>query len=172
MQFHEVEITEEMIKEAEKRAAKLGELKNSITRGEGNLTGILGELVAHKVIGGDIKDTRDYDIITPDNVKWDVKTKRSHGVPLEHFECSITDYNTRQKCDRYVFVRILKDYSKGWVIGELPKEEYFKKATFIQQGQLDARNGWRAKCDCWNVLFTDLNEVSDIRKSGSVAASV
>lgn len=159
MEFVEVIITKEMLAEAERRAVKLGELKNSITRGEGNVCGFLGELVAQKVIGGEIKDTRDYDIITKDGTKWDVKTKRSFGVPEEHFECSVTDYNTTQKCDRYIFVRVLKDYSKGWVVGELPKDEYFEKATFIEQGQYDPRNHWRAKCDCWNVVFTDLNEV-------------
>jgi hypothetical protein len=159
MQFHEVEITEEMLAEAKRRGEKLGELKNSITRGEGNVCGILGELMVQKLIGGVVADTKDYDIITEDGVKWDVKTKRTHVEPEEHFECSVADFNTTQKCDRYIFVRVMNDYSKGWVIGELPKNEYYEKATFIEQGQYDPRNRWRAKCDCWNVPFTDLNEI-------------
>lgn len=160
MEYVEVEITEEMRKMAYKKAEDLGELKNSITRGEGNVAGYLGEMIAQKVIGGEIVGTRDYDIVTPDGVKWDVKTKRTAVPPQDHFETSVTNYNTTQKCDRYIFVRVLKDYSKGWVIGELPKNEYYEKATFIQQGQLDPRNKWRALCDCWNVLFTDLNQVT------------
>jgi hypothetical protein len=159
MNYIEVEITEAMRVEAEEKAKKLGELKNSITRGEGNVAGHLGELIAQKVIGGDIVGTRDYDIVTKDGVKWDVKTKRCAVVPQDHFECSVTNYNTTQKCDRYIFVRVLKDYTKGWVIGELPHDEYYAKATFIEQGQYDPRNKWRALCDCWNVPFTDLNEV-------------
>ena len=135
-------------------------LKNSITRGEGNIVGYLGELVAQKVIGGEIKDTRDYDILTEDGVKWDVKTKKCSSPPQSHFECSVTNYNTTQKCDKYIFVRVLKDHSKGYICGELPHDEYYKKATFIEQGQFDPSNKWRALCDCWNVAISDLNEIN------------
>lgn len=155
----EVEISKEMLDAATIRANKLGELRNSITRGQGNIAGIIGELAVHKVVGGEIKDTRDYDILMSDGTTVDVKTKRCKSAPEPHFECSITDYNTTQKCDSYIFVRVLNDYSKAWVVGIIPKEEYFQKASFIQQGQLDPSNGWRAKCDCWNVSISDLNEV-------------
>lgn len=160
-----------MLAKAKEKADKLGELKNSITHGEGNVAGFLGEMVAQKVIGGEIVGTKDYDIVTDDGETWDVKTKRCFGEPEDHWECSITNYNTTQKCKRYIFVRLMKDYSKGYVVGELPKEEYFQKATFIQQGQFDPRNKWRAKCDCWNVVFTDLNEVKPIKPSDSGEAS-
>jgi hypothetical protein len=169
MDFIEVEISKEMLEEANRKAKKLGELKNSITRGEGNVAGFLGEMVAQKVIGGQIIGTKDYDILTDDGVKWDVKTKRCAAPPQPHFECSVTNYNTMQKCDRYIFVRVLKDYSKGYVCGELPHDEYYKKAVFIEQGQFDPRNKWRALCDCWNVPMTDLNP---IKQSGSEEVSV
>lgn len=175
MEFIEVEITKDMLEEAKRKADRLGELKNSITRGEGNVIGFLGEMVAQKVIGGKIVGTRDYDILTEDGQKWDVKSKKSSGPPLEHFECSVTNYNTTQKCDRYIFVRVLKNFTKGYICGELPHDEYYKKATFIQQGQYDPRNKWRALCDCWNVVMTDLNEIkakpAEVTKSGSAEAS-
>lgn len=168
MDYVEVVITEEMVKEAERKAEELGELKNSITGGKSNVFGFLGELVALKVIGGRLENTRDYDIVTDDGVKWDVKTKKTTVPPEDHFEVSVTNFNTKQKCDRYLFTRVLKDCSRGWVIGELPKQLYYDKATFIKCGQFDPRNNWRAKCDCWNVPFTELNEV---KPSGSGAAS-
>lgn len=167
MNIIEVDITPAMLELAREKARKLGELRNSITHGEGNLAGYLGELCAQHVIGGVIADTRDYDIVTEDGIKWDVKTKRCGSPPQLHFETSITNFNTTQKCDRYIFVRVMKDYSKGWVCGELPHDEYYKKATFIQQGQFDPRNRWRASCDCWNVPIADLNEVKQISPSGS-----
>lgn len=157
----EVDITEDMLKAAEIRAEKLGELKNSITRGGGNIAGIVGEIAVQKVMGGEIKDTRDYDIVLDDGTTIDVKTKRCRSAPEPHFECSITDYNTMQKCDKYVFVRVLNDYSKAWVLGSIPKEEYFKQATFIQQGQLDRANNWRAKCDCWNLGISSLTPITE-----------
>lgn len=167
MNLIEIEITPEMLSEARAKARELGELRNSITHGEGNLAGFLGEMIAQKVLGGELKNTRDYDLLTPDGVKYDVKTKRCSGVPEPHFDCSIANFNTTQKCERYVFVRVLKDYSKGWVLGELPKDEYFKKATFIQQGQFDPRNRWRCHADCYNVAVAELNEVKQISQSGS-----
>lgn len=84
----EVSITSEMLQIAKEKAKKLGELRNSITHGEGNVAGYLGELIVQKIMGGEIKDTRDYDLLSPEGVKYDVKTKRCSGVPEPHFECS------------------------------------------------------------------------------------
>lgn len=159
MEYVEVTVTPKMLREALRKARELGELRNSITNGQGNVIGFLGEMIAHKVIGGRIENTKHYDIVTDDGVKWDVKSKKTSVPPMDHFECSVSDFNTKQECDRYLFVRVMKDYTKGWVIGELPKEEYYEKSTFVREGQYDPRNNWRAKCDCWNVLFSDLNEV-------------
>lgn len=164
----EVEVTKEMVDLAKKKADDLGELKNSITRGEGNVAGFLGELAVQKLCGGEIKGTRDYDILFPDGVTADVKTKRCGSEPEPHFECSIAGLNTTQKCDKYIFVRVLKDYSRAWVMGELTKEEYFSKATFIEQGQYDPRNRWRCKTDCYNVPCSELRPVTP---SGSDTAS-
>lgn len=163
----EVTITDEMLDIAKEKADKLGQLKNSITRGEGNVAGFLGELAVLSVMGGELKGTRDYDIVFDNDVKADVKTKRCTSPPQEHFDCSISDYNTTQKCDRYIFVRVLKDYKKAWILGWYPKEEYYTEATFIQQGQLDRSNNWRAKCDCWNMPISNLKKIEDFKPSGT-----
>jgi hypothetical protein len=156
----EVDISKEMLDHAKIRAEKLGTLRNSITKGEGNIAGILGELAVQKVMGGEIKDTRNYDILLPDETKVDVKTKRCRSQPSPHYECSISDYNTMQKCDKYIFVRVLENYTKAWILGSKEKEKYYNEATFIQQGQLDPSNGWRAKCDCWNLPITNLDPIT------------
>jgi hypothetical protein len=155
----EVDITEEMLNIAKQRADNLGVLRNSITRGQGNTAGYVGEIAVQKILGGDIKDTRNYDIVFPDGVKADVKTKRCKSKPSPHYECSISDYNTMQKCEKYVFVRVLNDYSKAWILGSKDKEQYFQEAVFVQQGQLDPSNGWRAKCDCWNLPISSLDSL-------------
>lgn len=160
----EVLITDEMLNIANERAEKLGQIKNSITRGEGNVAGFLGELVAIEIMGGERKDTRDYDILFDNNLKADVKTKRCTSPPKDHYDCSISDYNTTQKCDCYIFVRVLKDYKKAWLLGWYPKEEYYSEASFIQQGQLDRSNNWRAKCDCWNMPISSLKTVDEFKK--------
>jgi|LakMenEpi03Aug12_release.lakeMendotaPanAssembly.Ray.scaffolds.fasta_scaffold75129_5 hypothetical protein len=160
----EVSITDEMREIANEKAEKLGQLRNSITRGEGNVAGFLGELVVQSVMGGELKSTRDYDIVFDNDVKADVKTKRCTSAPLEHFDCSISDYNTVQKCNRYIFVRVLKDYKKAWILGWYPKDQYYTDATFIQQGQLDRSNNWRAKCDCWNMPISSLKKIEEFKQ--------
>lgn len=158
----EVQITPEMRERAEKKAKELGELKNSITRGQGNLVGFLGEEIAHSVLGGEIKNTGDYDIVLEDERKVDVKSKKCSGPPEDHYDCSVANYNTSQECDEYCFVRVLKDYSKGWVCGTMAKADFYRKATFWQQGQFDPRNRWRCKADCYSLPISQLDEVHKV----------
>lgn len=155
----EVVITPDMIKEAKERAKELGTLKNSITKGDGNIAGMLGEAVVVKATGATLSNTRNYDVIRSDGKTADVKTKRCGSKPEPHFDCSIADFNTAQKCDYYIFVRVMHDFSKAWIVGELPKEEYFEKAVLWQQGQFDPSNKWRCKADCYNLAISKLNEV-------------
>lgn len=158
----EVTLTPVMVEKAKKKAEELGRLRNSITKGQGNLAGFIGEYVAEKVMGGKIVNTRDYDIILPDGSKADVKTKRCASEPKPWFECSIADFNTTQKCDKYIFVRVMKDLSKAWVLGEMGKEEYYEQSTFLEKGQFDPSNNWTCKADCYNVRIDALNEVATI----------
>ena len=46
----EVKITPQMKKRAWAKARKMGKLRNSITRGQGNIAGFLGEEVANALI--------------------------------------------------------------------------------------------------------------------------
>ena len=48
----EIEITEAMKKRAWRKARSMGQLKNSITAGQGNIAGFLGEEVANEKING------------------------------------------------------------------------------------------------------------------------
>jgi hypothetical protein len=155
----EVLITPSMVEKAKKKAIELGELKNSITKGAGNLAGFIGEEVAAQVTGGTIKNTKNYDLVVEEET-YDVKTKRCTSEPQPHYECSIAAYNPTQKCDKYIFVRVMKNLTKAWVLGELPKEEYFEKARFLQKGDYDPSNNWRCKADCYNVAIDELNEAT------------
>jgi len=155
----QVEITTSMLEMAKKKANELGVLKNSITGGQGNLAGFVGEEAVLSLIGGKLVNTKDYDHLSHDGVTSDIKTKRCSTPPCPHYECSIADFNTTQKCDKYIFVRVLNDFSKAWVLGELPKNEYFEKAKFLERGQFDPSNNWKCKADCYNVPISELNEV-------------
>ena len=69
----EIKITEQMKQRAWRKARQMGKLKQSITKGDGNIAGFLGEEVANAIVKGEISNTYDYDI-TKDGIKYDVKT--------------------------------------------------------------------------------------------------
>tara|TARA_R100000008_G_scaffold81152_1_gene64152 strand:- start:329 stop:823 length:495 start_codon:yes stop_codon:yes gene_type:complete len=159
----EVEITEEMKRRAWAKARQMGEINNSITKGDGNIAGFLGEEVANVVIGGDITNTYDYDIIANDTT-YDVKTKRCTSPPKESYECSVAEYNTRQKCDRYVFVRIENikgKWGRAWVLGWMNKRRYLKKAMKLKKGDVDQSNGFIVKANCFNMKIKDLKSFEE-----------
>tara|TARA_Y100000385_G_scaffold277144_1_gene323739 strand:+ start:334 stop:816 length:483 start_codon:yes stop_codon:yes gene_type:complete len=156
----EVKITEEMKKKAWRKSREMGEINNSITKGDGNIAGFLGEEVANFLIKGEVTNTYDYDIIK-DGRKYDVKTKRCTSQPKNYYECSVAAFNTKQKCDEYVFVRIenLKGkWGRAWVLGYYPKDKYFEDAKFLKKGQRDGDNGFLVKANCYNMSIKDLNK--------------
>ena len=152
----EIQITDEMLIKARRKAIDLGQLNNSIERGDGNLVGFLGELVAQKVLGGRVKNTYEYDLVLKDGTKIDVKTKKTSVAPKDYYDCSIANYNTKQDCDEYCFVRVKNTLDKAWVLGRISKEEYFKKARFLKKGDQDGDNGYTVKADCWNLQISEL----------------
>lgn len=155
----EVEITESMKRKAWRKAREMGKLKNSITKGAGNIAAFLGEEVANFVINGSINNTYDYDIVDANGITYDVKTKRCTSAPKPEYECSVANFNTKQKCDRYVFVRIENingKWGRAWVLGYLPKEEYYQKAKKLIKGQRDGSNFFKVKSDCYNLAISEL----------------
>ena len=155
----EVTITEEMKQRAWRKSRAMGELNHSITKGDGNIAGFLGEEVANQIIGGEISNTYDYDIVKGD-IKYDVKTKRCTSQPRPYYECSVAAYNQKQACDHYVFVRIENikgKWGRAWVLGSYPKSRYFTDAKFLKKGQKDGDNGFKVKADCYNISIKDLD---------------
>ena len=166
----EVKITEDMKKRAWAKSREMGVIKNSIMKGDGNIAGFLGEEVANVVIGGTINNTYDYDLVAQDGTKYDVKTKRCTSPPKPYYDCSVANFNTRQKCDRYVFVRIEnknRRWGRAWVLGWLTHDDYFKKARKLTKGQKDPSNGFIVRADCHNVAISELNKFEDCNELDS-----
>ena len=155
----EIEITDEMKRRAWAKARQMGEINNSITHGDGNIAGFIGEEIANAIIQGSINNTYDYDIIDGD-ITYDVKTKRCTSAPKDFYECSVAEYNTRQKCNRYVFVRIENikgKWGRAWVLGWMDKKKYLKKSVKLRKGDVDQSNGFIVKANCFNMKIRDLN---------------
>ena len=154
-------ITAELNNEAKKISRKIGVLDNSILKGKGTHAGIIGDLLIAKEVKGFRAETYDFDVLTPTGIKIDVKTKRTTVMRIEpHFEASIADFNTRQKCDVYAFCRVNLKENLGFIIGWIEKENYFKEAVFLKKGQVDPSNNYTVKADCWNLPYSKLNPFS------------
>ena len=156
-----IDITGEDIKEAKLLANNMGTLQNSITKGQGNVHGFLGEIITSKFLKSKLNNTYDYDIIH-NNLKIDVKTKRVTTPPRDYYECSVASLNTKQLCDIYVFTRVLKDMTKGWLLGYINKKDYFDKAVLLKKGDIDPSNNWKVLTDCYNLPINKLNNIENL----------
>ena len=164
-----IEISNDSIVKAKAKASEMGTLRNSITKGKGNVYGFLGEIIVFDLLKKMFNDdadiiehsnTYDYDLIFNQKARLDVKTKVVSTPPQGHYECSVAALNTSQQCDAYVFTRVLKDMSCGWVLGWYDKKQFLKEATFLKKGQVDPSNNWTVRTDCYNLpinILTDLN---------------
>lgn len=161
----EIKITDNQL---ERASAHYGELKDkilngSITKGQGNIYGALGEIIVHdlyqKVYEVKFENNYDYDLVI-DGDRVDVKTKRTTVKPNSNYNCSISAFNTRQKCDFYVFVRITEDKRTAYVLGYKKKKAFFKQAVFGKKGEVDpdGNGSWVFKDDCYNLKIKKLKQ--------------
>lgn len=137
----------------------MGLLKNSITKGEGNVAGFLGEALIYKHYGGTITHSFDHDVVI-DGCMGDVKTKRCTSEPRPSYECTIAATSLHQRPDEYFFVRILEDLSIGWICGFCSADDFFKHARFGKKGDPDpAKPQWPFKADCYNLPISEVQRL-------------
>ena len=160
----QIKITPSIISRAKKKAATVGNLQGSITGSLSHVVGAIGEIIVADAMGANESNTYDYDLMR-DGERIDVKTKRCNTRPFPHYDCSVAAHGTNQNCDSYVFVRILTDTSRAWILGSIPKQDFYTKATKYKRGDVDPANGFTFKADCYNL---PISELSDVQKSEAV----
>jgi hypothetical protein len=159
----EFDISKEMKSRAFQRSQSMGALNGSVEKGKGNIIGFLGEEVISSYLNVPIVDTYDYDMVYK-NVKIDVKSQGCTARPEQNYEVTVYDWNTKQDCDIYVFVRVEKhDNNKAWIVGWEGKEKYFTKAVLYKKGDVDPSNNYLYKSDKWNVEISKLRDLSKIK---------
>ena len=160
-----VKITTEQVERA-KALYSFGELKNSITKGESNIFGAIGEIVVFdfftkKDLKINFNSTYDYDL-TISGYKVDVKTKKFSPKfnPSPSWMVSVSDTNTTQDCEYYFFVGVSEDYKTACLYGYLTPNEFYIKSKFGKKGDIDPKgNGvWTFKGDCYNLEVSELNK--------------
>ena len=147
---------------AREKASSVGILQGSITGGTRNVIGAIGEVVVADSINADEISTYDYDLVK-DGKRIDVKTKRCNTKPLPNYDCSVALHGTKQDCDAYVFVRILTDLTKAWILGGISKHNFYKEATLYRKGDIDYNNGYTFKADCYNLQISQLSPCHEIK---------
>ena len=158
-----IKIKKEDINLANKMSSSMGTLNNSITKGQGNVIGFLGEIIVANELGITLDNTYDYDLIFNDK-RIDVKSKKVSSVPRDYYECSVAALNTRQRCDLYMFTRIKNDLSEGWILGYLEKEKYLTDSKFLKKGSIDPDNNWKVSTDCYNLPINKLETIGRLIK--------
>ena len=111
----EFKTNKEQVRRARAEAKELGRLRNSILKGNGNLAGMLSEIVlADNYPNLERDSTKNWDLVDKTtNKTYDSKAKQTTVEPLSHYECSIANYNPNQKCDAYIFTRVMKRPQHG-----------------------------------------------------------
>lgn len=141
----EILITKDIVDYANKKLAhvntqnnlglsKFGSEKNRI------LVGYIGERIMMKYLGlKNDEDKYDYDLISNKGKRLEVKTITCKFKPKTHYWCTVNSHDLsgvyKQNADYYIFLRILNNYSKGWILGWIDCDEFFEKGEFIAKGK-------------------------------------
>lgn len=143
-------ITHELNEIAVAKAARLGSLRNSITKGEGNIAGYLGEEVTKRYLNGVIDETNyfNHDILVgPTRIE--VKTKRRSVYPKLNYEVSVAKTSRHQHPDFYVFTSVDSEFI--WLLGYISYQEFLDLAREIKAGEVDVSNGFVCHADMLNL---------------------
>jgi hypothetical protein len=153
-----IDITEDILVEAGKRASNMPILAGSITNGQSNTLGSVGEVLVQRVLNAEFSNTYHYDLVH-DGRRIDVKTKRCDSIPQGHYDCSVAAHGSDQDCDDYVFVRVLHNMRRAWILGLIEKSEFYTKATRYTRGDVDPSNGFIFRADCYNLPINQLKKI-------------
>ena len=136
-------------------------LNSSITEGKSNIYGAIGEVVVERYLKSinrdvDFTSTFDYDMIVSGK-KIDVKSKRTTVTPKDHYLCSVSNFNTTQRCDYYVFTSIKESKDVAYILGYMSKNEFYERSMFFKEGDIDV-NGFAFRSDNYSIQIKYLNK--------------
>jgi|TARA_R100001530_G_scaffold47650_1_gene35831 hypothetical protein len=151
-----------MIDQALQWANDLGGIKNSITKGRGNLAGRLGEIALADHLSVDVQDHREYDLVYKGR-SIEVKTKRRTVAPRGFYEVSVAKTSKHQHPDLYAFISMEFDRKENgsyfglkniWLCGY--SDDYFKKAKYMKKGDRDG--SFTTLVDMYNLRIDQLDK--------------
>jgi len=164
MKVIEMKVTSTQLMRAEK-LYDFSSLRNSITKGDSQLYGAIGEVVVmdYLISSGvptEYVGCKDYDLKSGE-VTIDVKTIRVNVPPRDEHNANISAHNTRQKTFMYFWVYVKEDMSTAWLVGWLDKESFFEEAKLNKIGDEDG-GGWVFKSDTYSMKIKHLINTDDL----------
>lgn len=128
------------------------------------LVGYIGERIMMKHLG--LKNDEDkyhYDLISNKGKKLEIKTITCKFKPKPDYWCTVNSHDLsgvyKQNADFYIFLRILNDYSKGWILGWISCQDFFEKGTYIKKG----KDFGKFKFVKANATILPINELSKFK---------
>lgn len=160
--MYEVKVPASMRQRARAAAKKMGTLKGSILKGEGNLRGEVGERVVAKFLGGrkvgHEKFTHDIEL---DGIKIEVKTNRTERTPSASTWCWVFKDPAKiaAKADVIFFAKVNGSADKVWLCGWLPTAEFVEKAVYCEPGS-NGPDGKPIRNHEWGIPLVNLRDVA------------
>ena len=153
-------ITNGQIQEA-KRLYNFKALTNSITEGESQIYGALGEVMAMdflRSLNKPVQYVGSYDNdLEINGIKIDVKTIRTDKEPTNDFNLNISAFNTKQETDFYLWCSVAQSMEYGYIIGYLAKDEFYSLAELKKKGEVDFGE-WVFKSDTYSTKVKNVKK--------------
>ncbi len=151
-------ITPEQLDEAQ-RLYHFKTLNNSITKGESQIYGAIGEIIAMDYLRSLNKQVEyvgayDYDLQI-NGKKIDVKTFKTNKEPTNDFNANISAFNHTQKTDFYLWCSVAINMEYGYIIGYLEKDEFYRIAELKKKGEIDF-GSWVFKSDTYTTKIKNI----------------
>jgi hypothetical protein len=162
----EIDLHPQLVATALELAEDKPKLKNSIRDGDGWKIAMISDLMVQEALGGEIISHEDYNSDWKSNKgkRFEIKAKERTVKPKPHYNCTVYQFNTLQKCDYYLFTSILKDYSKGYILGYMNKKSFLNQSLSCKKGELDesspAHKPYLYPADCLNLRISELQKFS------------
>jgi len=161
-----IPISVEMSERARHRAEAMGSLPNSVIKGQGNLTGFLGEEIVMESAKKrrNVKLLDDYNgdlLINGRIIEVKSQVQRVERMPAPNYLVNVLSESVHQTPEFYIFTRILERtdyyYPHGWICGTISATEFFGKAVLRKKGHRNEDNGFTTHTDCYMLPIKELH---------------
>ena len=99
------------------------------------MTGYLAEIaIKRSFIHLDYSKSDKVDFVYKDRVTFDSKSQGCNVCPLPNYAATIYEEQKTREVDFYIFSRVKNDFTKVWILGVIPKKQYFEKSTLMPAG--------------------------------------